>query len=213
MNVWVMGPEALLEEWKEPIPAGTTGLSFHYTTDKRMDFNGHKADALVYLHEELPEETTTWLKENSLSLCLINAVVKRPASIPPEFVRINGWPGFLKRPVAELAGLISDTQQQEIERLMTASGRTIEWVPDECGMPTARVLASIINEAFFALDESVSSEAEIDVAMKLGTNYPFGPFEWAKIIGHHRVVSLLSALALKEPQYLPSNRLQQTALA
>lgn len=213
MNVWVMGPEALLEEWKEPIPAGSTTLSFHYTTDKRMDFNGDDLGALLYLHEELTEETTSWLKEVTIPLCLINAVIERPSSLPPHFLRINGWPGFLKRPVAEMAGLIAETKRPDLEQLITASGRTIEWVADECGMPTARVLATVLNEAYFALEESVSSEAEIDVAMKLGTNYPFGPFEWAKIIGHHRIVTLLSALALKEPQYLPSNRLKQSALA
>ena len=213
MNVWVMGPEALLEEWKEPIQAGDNAPSFHYTTDKLMDLSGQPVDALVYLHEEMTGEIANWLKASEISLCLINAVIDRPASIASHVVRINGWPGFLKRSVAEMAGVVSDTRRQKIEQLMTASGRTIEWVPDQCGMPTARVLASIINEAYFALDESVSSEAEIDVAMKLGTNYPFGPFEWAKIIGHHRIVTLLSALALKEPQYLPSNRLQQAALA
>ncbi len=41
----------------------------------------------------------------------------------------------------------------------------------------------IVNEAFFAFGEKISTIEEIDMAMKLGTNYPNGPFEWAEKIG------------------------------
>jgi 3-hydroxyacyl-CoA dehydrogenase len=41
----------------------------------------------------------------------------------------------------------------------------------------------IINEAYFALEDNVSTKAETDIAMKLGTNYPYGPFEWGQLIG------------------------------
>ena len=55
------------------------------------------------------------------------------------------------------------------------------------GFITARVIAMIINEAFFALQENVSSKEEIDTAMRLGTNYPYGPFEWTKLIGIDKI--------------------------
>jgi 3-hydroxybutyryl-CoA dehydrogenase len=56
-----------------------------------------------------------------------------------------------------------------------------------------RILAAIINEAAWAHHDNVASEADIDTAMKLGTSYPHGPFEWARRIGHERVVALLEA--------------------
>ena len=56
-------------------------------------------------------------------------------------------------------------------------------VPDEPGFIAARIIAMIINEAYYAKGEQISSEADIDIAMKLGTNYPLGPFEWARLIG------------------------------
>ena len=59
----------------------------------------------------------------------------------------------------------------------------------------------IINEAYFALGENVSSKDEIDVAMKLGTNYPYGPFEWSKKIGLNRVYSLLEKLSETDSCY------------
>lgn len=42
-----------------------------------------------------------------------------------------------------------------------------------------RVISCIVNEAFLALSEGVATAEDIDRAMKLGANYPKGPFEWA----------------------------------
>lgn len=58
----------------------------------------------------------------------------------------------------------------------------------------ARTLAAIINEAGYALDQGVASEPDIDLAMKLGTNYPRGPIEWAQSIGLRTTRHLLDVL-------------------
>src|SRR5262249_16378002 len=50
----------------------------------------------------------------------------------------------------------------------------------------ARILATIINEAAMLLDQGVASREDIDTAMRLGTNYPHGPVEWADRIGFGR---------------------------
>jgi 3-hydroxybutyryl-CoA dehydrogenase len=63
----------------------------------------------------------------------------------------------------------------------------------------SRTLVTIINEAALALDEEVASAADIDTAMRLGTNYPKGPLEWASIIGKGRCRDLLSALNDEAP--------------
>ena len=65
----------------------------------------------------------------------------------------------------------------------------------------------IINEAFFALEDNVSSKAEIDTAMKLGTNYPFGPFEWAAVMGLENILALLQKLYTTDSRYKPSQLL------
>jgi 3-hydroxybutyryl-CoA dehydrogenase len=61
-------------------------------------------------------------------------------------------------------------------------------------MITPRILFMIINEAFYTLQEGTASKEDIDIAMKLGTNYPFGPFEWCDKIGVEEVVSLLDRM-------------------
>jgi len=58
----------------------------------------------------------------------------------------------------------------------------------------ARVLGGIMNEAMWAVTEGVANQEDIDTAMKLGTNYPQGPLEWAENIGIEKVQHLLCAL-------------------
>lgn len=58
----------------------------------------------------------------------------------------------------------------------------------------ARTLGAIINEAALALDDGIATADDIDTAMKLGTNYPHGPIEWAGKIGRHTCRHLLAAL-------------------
>ena len=58
----------------------------------------------------------------------------------------------------------------------------------------SRVLIGIINEAMWAEKDGVASAEDIDTALKLGTNYPKGPFEWVEQIGLGNVQDLLLAL-------------------
>jgi 3-hydroxybutyryl-CoA dehydrogenase len=68
-------------------------------------------------------------------------------------------------------------------------------------MIAARVISMIINEAYFALGDKISTKEQIDIAMKLGTNYPYGPFEWSEKIGLQKIYALLKKLREKERRY------------
>ena len=57
-----------------------------------------------------------------------------------------------------------------------------------------RVISCIVNEAFLALSEGVATAEDIDRAMKLGANYPRGPFAWEKEIGAKNIVETLDSL-------------------
>jgi 3-hydroxybutyryl-CoA dehydrogenase len=57
-----------------------------------------------------------------------------------------------------------------------------------------RIISCIVNEAFLALSEGVATAEDIDRAMKLGANYPKGPFEWVEEIGARSVVETLDSL-------------------
>ncbi|MGI8541518.1 MAG: 3-hydroxyacyl-CoA dehydrogenase NAD-binding domain-containing protein [Rubrobacteraceae bacterium] len=57
-----------------------------------------------------------------------------------------------------------------------------------------RVISCIVNEAFLTLSEGVATAGDIDRAMKLGANYPKGPFEWAEEIGATNILATLDSL-------------------
>lgn len=77
---------------------------------------------------------------------------------------------------------------------------------DACRLIFTRVLCAILNEGALALEEGVASEADIDTAMKLGTNYPHGPLKWARRIGVSVVGDALRALntAAGDDRYRPA---------
>jgi 3-hydroxybutyryl-CoA dehydrogenase len=63
----------------------------------------------------------------------------------------------------------------------------------------ARILATLVNEAASAVAEGVATPEAVDIAMRLGTNYPSGPLEWGERIGLSHVVHTLDALHAAEP--------------
>ena len=67
-------------------------------------------------------------------------------------------------------------------------------IADTPGLVVARTIAMLINEAADAVQQGVCSEADADKAMKLGVNYPAGPFEWLDAWNVRAVVRLLDAL-------------------
>ncbi len=73
-------------------------------------------------------------------------------------------------------------------------GKHVEWVGDAPGLVLGRIVAQIVNEAHFAVGQGVAAAEDVDIAMRLGFNWPRGPFEWAEAIGPARVVSVLDEL-------------------
>jgi len=119
--------------------------------------------------------------------------------------RINAWPGFLKRELIEVCSLRKD-DEHVVEKIFP--GWKFKLVPDVAGMISARIIAMIINEAYYTLQENVSTKQEIDIAMKLGTNYPHGPFEWSELIGLQNIYRLLLEMSRDDQKYLPAELLK-----
>jgi 3-hydroxybutyryl-CoA dehydrogenase len=159
-----------------------------------------EADFYFDLKFEMDPERTMRLKSLFPRPVFIGAVNDSLASIADErFIRINSWPGMIERETIELA--FTDQQSGTISSLEEQLGWKYIRVPDLPGLVTPRIIAMIINEAFFALDEGLSTRAEIDTAMKLGTSYPFGPFEWSSRIGAGKILALLRTLQLQNNRY------------
>jgi 3-hydroxybutyryl-CoA dehydrogenase len=188
------------------------GIREHTTLEwiqQITDFKNYpNADAWIDLHFEPVSSRIELLKKLTSGLVIVNSVTKTLGQIDNSFVRINGWPTFLKRTIIEAS--IANVERKKIaEEIFSLFNRKVEWVPDEPGFVTARIVSMIVNEAYFALEENISSKPEIDIAMKLGTNYPFGPFEWCKKIGLKNILDLLSSLEKINKRYAPSTQLKK----
>jgi len=138
---------------------------------------------------------------------MIHAVVYTLQEIGQPFIRINAWPGMLERNVHEI--VTNNPSDAVLEKFYTGLQTTYRLVPDVVGMISARILATIINEAYYTLQEEVSTREEIDTAMKLGTNYPLGPFDWSERIGLENIYDLLNKLNKADTRYAPAAALKE----
>lgn len=80
------------------------------------------------------------------------------------------------------------------EPYLAALGLPLLRVGDGPGGVFPRVLATLVNEAAFACGEGVATPEDVDTAMRLGTNHPFGPFTWAERVGIRTLVGILEGL-------------------
>jgi 3-hydroxybutyryl-CoA dehydrogenase len=166
------------------------------------------ADVYIDLLFEPDAERTQHLKRLLPKPVIVNAVNWTTKKIGADLIRLNGWPGLLQRPVMEIA-LPANINEASIKEVFDSLGWQYVLAPDIPGMITARVLAAIINEAYYTLGAQVSTREEIDIAMKLGTSYPYGPFEWSEKIGLTRVYKLLVELSHTDNRYIPAEALQK----
>jgi 3-hydroxybutyryl-CoA dehydrogenase len=208
MKIVVLGNENEVAE----LTSGYTGDSITLIrTNTAEEFILHPdVDAYFDLAFENTVERTALLTQLLPKVVFINSVVESIAEPGSSFIRINGWSGFMKRTLIE-ASCSNESLKADAEKIAIALNKTIDWVADIPGFVSARVVSMIINEAYFALQENVSTKEEIDIAMKLGTNYPYGPFEWSEKIGLKNIYSLLNELSKANSRYQPATLLEKEA--
>jgi 3-hydroxybutyryl-CoA dehydrogenase len=124
-----------------------------------------------------------------------------------------GLPTLLNRTLLEVS-MCKDEDAAALKKICSQLNTDYRIVADTVGLITPRIVCMIINEAFYALEEDIASAADIDRAMKLGTNYPYGPLEWSKKIGIENVYNLLKAVYMEtqDDRYKISSLLEAEAL-
>jgi len=200
MQVVVLGNDDLKAELLQDTTV--SGAELVWVADAASFLNYPNADAFIDLLYDGSVERKSILRRLP-ALVFINSVTETLATINEKFIRINGWPTFLNGRQIE-AACLEEAPKEKAEKVFSQLGKEITWLPDVPGFVTPRVVSMIINEAFLALEEGVSTPAEIDTAMKLGTAYPYGPFEWSKKIGLQPIATLLQTLSTTQPRYTPA---------
>ena len=196
MKIVLLVTTPLPEEWQ------ASSIFHHpevFQISSLEELGNKPADAYVDFFPEPGEERLRLLATMLPALVFINAVTQTSATMAAPFIRFNGWPGFGGGRIWELCA--GPAQQPSAADLLTRLGQSFSFVGDVPGLITPRIVAMIIAEALMALQEGISSRESIDTAMKLGTGYPYGPFEWAEKIGKERILLLLRALEKSDPLY------------
>lgn len=128
----------------------------------------------------------------------------------------SALPSLLKNRLIEVAPSLHTSQAtlSQIKNFLWDLGLEISVVQDRIGLVLPRILCMLINEAAFAVMEEVANAEDVDIAMKLGTNYPHGPIEWGEKLGFDQVVAILDALQrdVGEERYRVAPLLRQLAL-
>ena len=171
-------------------------VHFEFLKD-HLELSSHKnTDAIFVLDDDI---NLNLIRSLTTQPVFIHSVILtlRDLNLPGNISRINAWPTFLQNDIWEIATKEENIVKNVFEKL----GWKYIVIPDEPGLIAGRIIAMIINEAYFTYGDGVSSKEEIDVAMKLGTNYPYGPFEWAQKIGLTNIYKLLKALNKNSKRY------------
>lgn len=127
---------------------------------------------------------------SGISRCFALQHLSKPSTL---VFGVNVLPGFVERNLLEISSPFT-SQETAISTLANLLAVTPKFTEDRIGMVSARILMMVINEAWFTLQEGTAGTADIDTGMKLGTNYPKGPFEWTEVIGASEIVATLDAL-------------------
>lgn len=98
--------------------------------------------------------------------------------------------------------------------LLAADGTPVSVIRDSAGFVAQRVAAHIVNVGCDIAQQRIAEPADIDRAVRLGLNYPFGPLALGDRIGAARVLAILEALqaCYGDPRYRPSPWLRRRAL-
>lgn len=173
-------------QWKTSLEEVSSVKAFDLIID--LVFDDRTEHALVYAkHPQIP--VLAGIVKTSLSELMSQYAFEQGINI----IGCNFLPGMINMPVMEVS-IMDDAQQLTLANIMYDLGWEFLLVADAVGMVTPRVVCMIINEAYLTAEEGTATPEDIDTSMRLGTNYPYGPFEWSERIGIRHVYEVLKSV-------------------
>jgi 3-hydroxybutyryl-CoA dehydrogenase len=169
-----------------------------------------KRDVFERLERLVSPEIILCTNTSSISITEIAAVTKRPEKVAGMHF-FN--PAQLMRLVEVIRGYhSSDETIQTVIALAKSMGKEpIEVKKDSPGFVVNRIMIPHFIEAIKIVEEGIASIEDVDKAVKLGLNYPMGPFELMDLTGNDigcHVMEYLRDELTKELKWSPPNLLK-----
>ncbi len=199
MNILVIGEQINLDETKAKFGEGHN-YTFERDHREAERFVQGSDLAIDFILDEDPFQVEIYTEKlnskvfvNTAKISLAELSNLANHNLKSKLFGFNGLPTFLNRSVLEASVLNPEDESQLAELCKTLNTEYL-LVDDRVGLVTPRIICMIINEAYYTAEEGTASREDIDLSMKLGTNYPYGPFEWCERIGIKHVYELLEAV-------------------
>ncbi len=205
MNIIVVGSKEQANLIKKKVKGDHTFLFSGFLSESHLE----KAEVVFDFSTEENQESMEQYANYAGITVFLNAITFNLAeqaiyqnNVECKLFGFNGHPTFIEREVLEVS-MYENKNSIYLDTLLNQLGLAFEIVDDRVGMVTPRIISMIINEAFYTVMEGTATKEDIDLGMKLGTNYPMGPFEWAAKWGIRNVYEVLEALYedTKEERY------------
>ncbi len=151
-----------------------------------------KKKVYAELEAVVPKHCLFFTNTSGLSITEMAAVTARPD-------RFIGTHFFNPVPVMRLLEIIRGHQTSD-ETLEAARqwgkkiGKDVIIVKEAPAFVVNRILCTMLNEAFFVLDEGLASAEDIDKGMVLGCNHPIGPLALADLVGNETLLRVVEGL-------------------
>ena len=151
-----------------------------------------KKKVYAELEEIVPPHCLFFTNTSGLSITEMAAITKRPD-------KMIGTHFFNPVPVMRLLEIIRAHQTSD-ETLAAAIewgkklGKEVIIVKEAPAFVVNRILCTMLNEAFFAMDEGLATPEDIDKGMVLGCNHPIGPLALADLVGEDTLLRIMEGL-------------------
>ncbi len=140
-----------------------------------------KRNVFEMIDQHAPDHCYFTTNTSTMSPTEIASFTNRPGKV----IAMHFFNPVHKMPLIEIIkGL--DTAEDTVKvanEVAVKMGKETVTVNEFPGFVTSRISALVGNEAFYMLQEGVGAPEEIDKAIKLGLNYPMGPFELGDLVG------------------------------
>ncbi|KMK94403.1 3-hydroxyacyl-CoA dehydrogenase [Rossellomorea marisflavi] len=167
-----------------------------------------KRSVFQVLDAHAPESCCFATNTSTMSPTEIGSYTKRPQKV----IAMHFFNPVHKMPLIEIIkGLETDEETVEaVRKAARTMGKETVIINEFPGFVTSRISALVGNEAFFMLQEGLGTPEDIDKAIKLGLNYPMGPFELGDLVGLDTRLNNLKYLHEKlGDKYRPAPLLEQ----